>query len=94
MQEPNYYWDPVISPSSIIFYDGKLFPAWKGNAFVTSLTQKHPVRLVMDGDKVAGEERLLADLGERMREVKQGPDGSIYLITDNAKGRILRLVPQ
>jgi|WetSurMetagenome_2_1015567.scaffolds.fasta_scaffold122253_2 aldose sugar dehydrogenase len=93
MEQPVYYWDPVISPSSITFYDGKLFPAWKGDAFVTSLTQKHLVRLQMDGDKVAGEERLLADLDERMREVKEGPDGSIYLITDNQKGRILRLVP-
>lgn len=93
MEQPNYYWDPVISPSSIMFYDGKLFPAWKGNAFVTSLTQKHLVRLVMDGDKVAGEERLLADLGERLREVVEGPDGSIYVITDSQKGRILRIVP-
>jgi glucose/arabinose dehydrogenase len=91
MEEPVYYWDPVISPSSVIFYDGKMFPEWRGNAFVTSLTQKHLVRLVMKGDRVAGEERLLADQGERLREVKEGPDGSLYVITDNAKGRILRI---
>ena len=91
MEEPVYYWDPVISPSSVTFYDGKMFPEWKGNAFVTSLTQQHLVRLVMNGDWVAGEERLLADQHERMREVMEGPDGSLYLITDNAKGRILRI---
>ena len=93
MEEPNYYWDPVISPSSVIFYDGKLFPAWKGSAFVTSLTQQHLVRLGMNGDRVASEERLLADMHERMRQVAEGPDGALYLITDNAKGRILRIVP-
>ena len=93
MEEPNYYWDPVISPSSVTFYDGRMFPAWRGSAFVTSLTQKHLVRLDMKGDRVVGEERLLADQNERLREVKQGPDGSIYVLTDNAKGRILRLTP-
>ncbi len=93
MEEPNYYWDPVISPSSLMFYDGKLFPAWKGSAFVTSLTQQHLVRLDMKGDRVTGEERLLADQHERLRHVVEGPDGSIYLLTDNAKGRILRITP-
>ena len=93
MEEPNYYWDPVISPSSVMFYDGKLFPAWKGSAFVTSLTQQHLVRLDMKGDRVTGEERLLADQHERLRHVVEGPDGSIYLLTDNAKGRILRITP-
>jgi len=93
MEQPVYYWDPVISPSSVAFYDGDKFPTWKGNAFVTSLSQQHLARLVLDGDKVVGEERLLTDLHERMREVKQGPDGDLYLLTDNPKGRILRLVP-
>lgn len=93
MEQPAYYWDPVISPSSVMFYDGKLFPAWRGSAFVTSLTQQHLVRLAMKGDKAVGEERLLADLKERLREVKQGPDGSLYILTDNAKGRILQLTP-
>ena len=93
MEQPAYYWDPVISPSSILFYDGKAFPAWRGSAFVTSLSQQRLVRLQMDGDKVAGEEPLVYDLKERMREVLQAPDGSLYLLTDNAKGRILRLAP-
>ena len=93
MQEPNYYWDPVISPSSLMFYDGRLFPAWRGSAFVTSLTQKHLVRLQMKGDRVVGEERLLAGENQRLREVKQGPDGALYVLTDETKGRILKLVP-
>jgi glucose/arabinose dehydrogenase len=93
MEQPVYFWDPVISPSSVMFYSGALFPAWKGNAFVTSLTQRRLVRLVLKGDKVVGEDPLVYDLGERLREAVQGPDGAIYLITDNEKGRILKLVP-
>lgn len=93
-EQPIYYWDPVISPSSLIFYDGKLFPQWRGNAFVTSLSQRELIRLVMKGDKVVGEERLLVDLNERLREVKQGPDGALYLITDMPKGRLIRLTPK
>lgn len=93
-EQPVYYWDPVISPSSLIFYDGKLFPQWKGNALVTSLSQRELIRLVMKGDKVVGEERLLVDLNERLRQVKQGPDGALYLITDMPKGRLIRLTPK
>ncbi len=93
LEQPVYYWDPVISPSSVMFYSGGLFPAWKGDAFVTSLTQRHLVRLVLDGQKVVGEDRLLVDLKERLREVKQGPDGGIYILTDSDPGRLLELVP-
>ena len=93
MQQPAYYWDPVISPSSVTFYDGAKFPEWKGDAFVTSLTQRHLARLILKGDKVVGEERLLTDLNERLREVKEAPDGSILLLTDSVTGRILQLVP-
>ncbi len=92
-EQPVYYWDPVISPSSLTFYTGDMFPEWQGNLFATSLTQMHLVRLVLEGDRVVGEERLLEDLGERLRLVKQAPDGSIYVLTDNTDGRILRLVP-
>jgi glucose/arabinose dehydrogenase len=92
-EQPVYYWDPVISPSSLIFYDGALFPAWKGNAFVTSLSQRHLTRLVLKGDKVVGEERLLTDVGERLRQVKQGPDGALYILTDMEKGKLLRVTP-
>lgn len=90
-EQPVYYWDPVISPSSLAFYTGDMFPAWKGNALVTSLSQRYLARLVLKGDKVVGEERLLTDLNERLRQVKQGPDGALYLLTDYQKARLLRV---
>jgi glucose/arabinose dehydrogenase len=94
LEQPVYFWDPVISPSSLMFYDGKMFPQWKGNAFVTSLSQTHLVRLVLQGDKVVGEERLLSDRRERLRLVKQAPDGALYVLTDGAQGKLLRLTPK
>jgi aldose sugar dehydrogenase len=96
MEQPIYYWDPVIAPSGMIFYTGSLFPAWKGSLFIGGLASKALVRLDVKGDKVTGEERLLQDLQpatERIRDVRQGPDGAIYLLTDNTAGRILKLVP-
>jgi len=93
LEQPVYYWDPVISPSSLMFYTGDLFPQWKGNAFVTSLSQTHLVRLVLEGDKVVGEERLLADRRERLRLAKQAPDGGLYVLTDGNKGKLLKLTP-
>jgi glucose/arabinose dehydrogenase len=93
MEQPVYYWDPVISPSSLMFYSGDMFPQWKGNAFVTSLSQQHLVRLILEGDKVVGEERLLADRRERLRQVKQAPDGALYVLTDGAQGKLLRVTP-
>lgn len=93
-EQPVYYWDPVISPSSLEFYSGDMFPEWQGNAFVTSLSQMHLVRLVLEGDKVVGEERLLADRRDRLRLVKQAPDGSLYILTDGGDGKVLRLVPE
>ncbi|HEY6816204.1 MAG TPA: PQQ-dependent sugar dehydrogenase, partial [Croceibacterium sp.] len=93
LEQPVYFWDPVISPSSLAFYTGDMFPQWKGNAFVTSLSQAHLVRLVLDGDKVVGEERLLADRRERLRLVRQAPDGALYVLTDGLKGKLLRVTP-
>lgn len=93
LEQPVYYWDPVISPSSLMFYSGDLFPQWKGNAFITSLSQAHLVRLVLEGDKVVGEERLLADRKERLRLVAQAPDGALYVLTDGPKGKLLRVTP-
>ncbi|MBO9519815.1 MAG: PQQ-dependent sugar dehydrogenase [Porphyrobacter sp.] len=93
MTQPVYFWDPVISPSSLMFYSGDMFPQWKGNAFVTSLSQAHLARLVMDGDKVVGEERLLADRKERLRLIRQAPDGALYILTDGPKGKLLRVTP-
>jgi glucose/arabinose dehydrogenase len=97
-EQPVYYWDPVIAPSGLMFYTGAAFPAWRGNLFVGGMTQKDPTnltRLVLKGDSVVAEERLLTELTprERIRDVRQGPDGNIYMVTDNAKGRVLRLQP-
>jgi glucose/arabinose dehydrogenase len=75
------------------FYEGGLFPAWKGSLFVGALAGQMLVRLTLDGEKVTGEERLLHGMGERIRDVRAGPDGAIYLATDNSAGRILKVVP-
>jgi glucose/arabinose dehydrogenase len=94
MQQPVYYWDPVIAPSGLMVYRGDLFPAWKGSIFVGGLGGMKLVRLQMDGDKVAGEEWLLADRRARIRDVQQGPDGSIYVSTEEGgDSKILRLRP-
>ena len=74
-------------------YTGTLFPKWKGNLFVGGLVSHMLVRLELDGDKVTKEERLLDTLNERIRDVRQGPDGALYLATDSSEGRILRVVP-
>jgi glucose/arabinose dehydrogenase len=94
MEQPVYYWDPVIAPSGLAFYSGALFPAWKGSIFVGSLRQRHLVRLTIKDGRVAGEERLLTDQNERIRDVKQGPDGGLYLLTDADRGRVLKLAPK
>jgi len=97
MEQPVYYWDPNIAPSGMVFYTGKLFPAWQNSMFVGGLGSTNLVRLSVKGDRVVGEERLMQDLQpsrDRYRDVRQGPDGAIYLLTDNAKGRILKLVPK
>lgn len=93
LEQPVYYWDPSIAPSGMAFYTGDLFPAWKGNLFVGALAGQALHRLTLDGERVTGEERLLSDLGERIRDVRQGPDGALWLLTDHPEGRILRVVP-
>ncbi len=93
MEQPIYYWDPVISPSSLVVYTGELFPEWKGSFLVGGLSSRALIRLVVEGDRVVGEERLLKDLGDRIREVEQGPDGALYLLTDDSDGKLLRLAP-
>jgi glucose/arabinose dehydrogenase len=94
MEQPIYYWDPVIGPSGMAFYTGNLFPAWKGNLFVGGHATNDLVRLELQGEKVVAEERLLTERKERMRDVRQGPDGAIYLLTDAANGRLLKMVPK
>jgi aldose sugar dehydrogenase len=93
MEQPVYYWRPSIAPSGMAFYTGDVFPAWKGNLFVGALAGQHLSRLVLDGEKIVGEEKLLAGLGERIRDVRMGPDGHLWLLTDHPQGRVLRLVP-
>ena len=94
MEQPVYYWDPVISPSGMAIYSGDLFPEWRGNVFIGGLSSKALVRLVMNGDRVVGEERLLTERGTRVREVVQGPDGALYLLTDAENGSLLRVTPR
>jgi len=91
MEQPVYYWDPVIAPSGMIFYTGDAYPGWRGSILVGSMTPGGLVRLQMNGAVVAKEERYLGDLRERIRDVQQGPDGLVYLITDNTNGRVLRV---
>lgn len=99
-EQPTYYWDPVIAPSGMMFYTGDLFPAWKGSLFVGGLASTNLVRLDLKGDRVVGEERLLKDLQPapaRIRDVRQGPDGAVYIVTNattGAAGSILKLVPK
>ena len=93
MEQPVYYWDPVIAPSGMTFYTANAFPDWKGSILIGSLTPGLLVRLTLKEGQVAREERYLGDLRERVRDVRQGPDGLIYLVTDSPDGRLLRLRP-
>jgi glucose/arabinose dehydrogenase len=93
MEQPVYYWDPSIAPSGMVFVTSDRFSSWKGNLLVGALKGRMLVRLELSGEKVVKEERMLQGLGERIRDVRQGPDGFIYLLTDNEDGRVLRLEP-
>ena len=93
MEQPVKYWVPSIAPSGAAFYSGKLFPKWNGSLFTGALAGKMLVRLTLNGNTVTGEERLLQNLYERIRDVRQGPDGALWLLTDNSAGRILRVSP-
>ena len=93
MEQPVKYWVPSIAPSGMAFYNGKLFPKWNGSLFTGALAGKMLVRLQLNGNAVTGEERLLQNLYERIRDVRQGPDGALWLLTDNSAGRILRVSP-
>jgi glucose/arabinose dehydrogenase len=93
MEQPVYFWTPDIAPAGIAFSSGRLFPGWRGDLFVCALAGKHLSRLVIKGNRVVGEERLLVDLNARLRDVHEGPDGALYVLTDGADGKILRLTP-
>ena len=94
MEQPLHYWDPSIAPSGMLFYSGDLFPRWKGSLLVGALAGSLLSRLEFDGMRFIREERLLEGLGHRYRDVRQGPDGAIYLLIDAAAGQILRLAPK
>jgi len=93
MEQPVYFWNPDIAPSGMAFYTGTLFADWTGDLFLGSLLGKHLVRLRLDHDRVVFEERLLEELGRRIRDVRQGPDQSLYVLTDEDNGQLLRIVP-
>jgi len=93
MEQPLYYWDPVIAPSGMAFYTGEAFPGWQGSILIGSLRPGLLVRLTLGDGRVTGEERYLGDLDERIRDVRQGPDGLLYCLTDSRNGRLLRVLP-
>lgn len=92
MESPIYHWTPSIGVSGMAFYTGDAIPEWQGSLFVGGLARPSLRRLTLDGEKVAGEETLLKDLGARIRDVRQGPDGALYLLTDDEDGKLLRIV--
>jgi glucose/arabinose dehydrogenase len=93
MEEPVYYWDPVIAPSGLAFYSGSLFPQWQGSVFVGGLAGMVLDRLTIKNDKVISEEPLLTDLHSRIRDVRVGPDGAVYVLTDSGTGTVSPQTP-
>lgn len=93
-EQPVYYWDPVIAPSGAEWYTGSAFPAWRNSLFVGGLASTRLVRLTIGDGRVTGEEHLLADRGKRIRDVKQGPDGNLYVVTDAPAGELWRIAPR
>ena len=93
-EQPVYYWDPVIAPSGAQFHSGNAFPEWKGNLFIGGLKERALVRLRIENGKVTGEEHLLGDRGQRIRDVREGPDGALYVVTDSSDGELWRIAPK
>jgi len=93
-EQPVYYWDPVIAPGGMTFYDGAMFPGWRGNLLVAGLKEKRISRLVIQNNRVVGEEYLLTDLRERVRDVAVAPDGAVWVITDEENGKLVRVSAQ
>ena len=95
MEQPRYYWDPVIAPSALAFYRGNLFPQWKSSALVGALAGQALFRLELSkDDKVVNEEPLLIDLGARIRDVQVFTDGAVYVLTEGANGKLLKVTPK
>jgi glucose/arabinose dehydrogenase len=93
MQQPLHYWVPSIAPSGMAFYTGDKFERWNGDLFIGALRDQMLVRVKLDGEKVVSEERLLKGVLGRIRDVRAGPDGFIYLLTDESNGKLVRLEP-
>ena len=93
MEQPIHYWVPSIAPSGMAFYTSTKFPEWKNSLFIGALAGQHLARLTLNGDRVVAEEKLLTDLGQRIRDVRQGPDGFIYVLTDDRNGKLFRIAP-
>jgi len=90
-EQPRYYWDPAVAPAGMTFYTSDVIPEWKDNLFIVTLAGQHLIRLKIQGDKVIGEERLMDKFGMRLRDIQQGPDGALYVVTDTKEGRIYRI---
>jgi aldose sugar dehydrogenase len=94
MEPPHHVWEVSPALSGMLFYSGKAFPEWKGNLFVGALAKSALIRLELDGDRIVHEERLLTDRAERIRDVREGPDGAIYVLVDEESGKLLRIQPR
>jgi glucose/arabinose dehydrogenase len=94
LEQPVYFWTPSVAPSGLLFYTGDLFPEWKSSVFVGAMAGKRLIRLELDGERVVAEEALLVERGKRIRDVRQGPDGALYVLTAEAEGELLRLTPR
>ena len=93
LEQPVHYWVPSIATSGLAFYEGDAFPGWRGNAFVGGLAATHLARLTLEGNEVTAREELLADRGQRIRDVRVGPDGLIYVLVDSGRAPLWRLEP-
>jgi aldose sugar dehydrogenase len=91
MEDPRVDWTPSIAPSGMTLYRGEQFPDWQGSLFVTALVAREVRRITLDGDRVTGQEALFGEIGERLRDIKTGPDGALYVLTDNSFGQVLRV---
>lgn len=93
MEQPLLHWTPSIAPAGMAWYDGELFPAWRGDLFVTSLVFKNIERIDLEAGEIVGQERLFEEIGQRLRDIRSGPDGHLYILTDSASGSVLRVDP-
>ena len=93
MEQPVLYWTPSIAPAGLAYYDGNAFPQWQGDLFVAALVERSVRRVDLEDGEAVGEEILFTELGMRLRDVRAGPDGCLYLLTDSAEGSVLRVKP-